>query len=105
MQKNSILALEILVLVLDFSTTAHAATNSALAVLAQDRLVSFTGNERISQPFTFQSDVSVTNPVLNFASLARKFGSKANVSQSDTPGDNEDGLFSWWGEHLDFTGW
>lgn len=69
MPKTILLAFVFFPLVLGFSSTTFAATNSDLAALAQGSVLQFTGTERISQPFAFEIDLTVPHPALNFANI------------------------------------
>lgn len=69
MPKNVVLVFGFLTLALGLYAMPLAAANADLAALSQGSVVQFTGTERISQPFSFDIDLTVPNPALNFANV------------------------------------
>ena len=69
MPKRPFLTIATLALLLVITGQIQAAINPDLTALAQGSVVQFTGAERISQPFTFDIDLTVAHPALNFANI------------------------------------
>ncbi|MGD9850887.1 MAG: type VI secretion system Vgr family protein [Nitrospirales bacterium] len=69
MKKQFALAVGILALILSHPPSTSAATNPDLESFEQARVIRFTGTERLSQPFSFDIEVTITNPALNFSSV------------------------------------
>lgn len=69
MSKNPCLAFGLLTLYLGFPLTPLSEANPDLAAFGQARVIQFTGTERLSQPFTFDIELTLPNSALNFSSV------------------------------------
>ena len=56
------------IFIFGFSLSAEAA-NTDLVALSRGKVVNFIGIERISQPFAFDLEMTVSTPALNFATV------------------------------------
>ena len=86
MPKRFFLAVALLTLILGISTQIQAAVNPDLTALAKGSVVQFPGSGRISQPFTFDIDLTVAHPVLNFADVVGQ-PLEVTVARGRTIGD------------------
>lgn len=69
MVKKKLLVFGVCTFIFGPFVNAQAATNPDLAALSRASVVEFSGTERISQPFTFDLELSVPHPALNFSNV------------------------------------
>lgn len=69
MSKIPLFALGLLTIFLGFLLVPLAGANPDLAALSKARVIKFTGTERLSHPFSFDIEVTVPDPALNFSGV------------------------------------